>query len=80
MKNEVFQELLKGEKIKGYVKEIRPDGKIDISLRKTGNGPIGRWGRKDPGTFEIKQRPIIRSRQKLPGRDTNAPADEQKEL
>lgn len=34
--NEVFQELLKGEKIKGYVKEVRPDGKIDISLRKTG--------------------------------------------
>lgn len=34
--NEVFQELLKGEKIKGYVKEIREDGKVDISLRKIG--------------------------------------------
>ncbi|SMD31719.1 hypothetical protein SAMN04488029_0054 [Reichenbachiella faecimaris] len=34
--NEVFQELLKGAKMKGFVKEVREDGKIDISLRKTG--------------------------------------------
>lgn len=34
--NEVFQELLKGDKMKGFVKEIREDGKIDISLRKSG--------------------------------------------
>lgn len=34
--NEVFQELLKGEKMRGYVKEVREDGKVDISLRKTG--------------------------------------------
>lgn len=34
--NEVFQDLLKGDKMKGFVKEIREDGKIDISLRKTG--------------------------------------------
>lgn len=34
--NEVFQELLKGDKMKGFVKEVREDGKIDITLRKTG--------------------------------------------
>ena len=34
--NEVFQELLKGDKMKAFVKEVREDGKIDISLRKTG--------------------------------------------
>ncbi|WP_420581521.1 S1 RNA-binding domain-containing protein [Reichenbachiella sp.] len=34
--NEVFQELLKGDKMQGFVKGIREDGKIDVSLRKTG--------------------------------------------
>ncbi|MEP1781458.1 S1-like domain-containing RNA-binding protein [Reichenbachiella sp.] len=34
--NEVFQELLKGEKMRGFVKEVREDGKVDISLRKIG--------------------------------------------
>jgi predicted RNA-binding protein (virulence factor B family) len=36
-KNEVFKELAIGEKIKGYIKNIREeDGKIDLSLRKEG--------------------------------------------
>ncbi len=36
-KNEVFKELAIGEKIKGYIKNIRKeDGKIDLSLRKEG--------------------------------------------
>jgi hypothetical protein len=36
-KNEVFKELAIGEKIKGYIKNIRQeDGKIDLSLRKEG--------------------------------------------
>jgi len=34
--NEVFQQVLKGDRIKGFVKHIREDKKIDISLRKTG--------------------------------------------
>lgn len=34
--NEVFEELLKGSKRKAFVKKIREDGKIDLSLRKTG--------------------------------------------
>ena len=34
--NEIFEELLLGEKKKGFVKKVRDDGKMDISLRKTG--------------------------------------------
>ena len=32
--NEIFQDLELGQNIKGYIKNIRPDGKIDVSLDK----------------------------------------------
>ena len=35
-KNEVFQTLTNGEKIKGYIKTIRPDSKIDLCLQLSG--------------------------------------------
>ena len=35
-KNEVFQDLSKGQKIKGYIKKIREDEKIDLTLQKQG--------------------------------------------
>jgi predicted RNA-binding protein (virulence factor B family) len=35
-KNEIFQELKQGQKIKGYIKKIRPDGKMDLMLEKPG--------------------------------------------
>lgn len=35
-KNEVFQTLTNGEKIKGYIKTIRPDRKIDLCLQLPG--------------------------------------------
>jgi uncharacterized protein len=35
-KNEVFDEVKPGIRMKGYIKNIRPDGKIDVSLRKLG--------------------------------------------
>ncbi len=35
-KNEVFQPLQRGQFIKGYIKKIREDEKIDLSLYKTG--------------------------------------------
>jgi uncharacterized protein len=35
-KNEVFQTLNKGQKLKGYIKKIREDEKIDLSLQKLG--------------------------------------------
>ena len=38
--NEVFRQLQTGDKVKGYVKKIRPDEKLDISLSKTGFAKI----------------------------------------
>lgn len=38
--NEVFEDLNKGEHKPGFVKKIREDGKIDVSLRKTGLGNL----------------------------------------
>ncbi len=35
--NEVFQPLREGQKLKGYIKKIREDNKIDLSLNKTGH-------------------------------------------
>ncbi|MGD9931095.1 MAG: S1 RNA-binding domain-containing protein [Mangrovibacterium sp.] len=35
-KNEVFQPLKIGDKLKGFIKNIRPDEKIDLSLEKAG--------------------------------------------
>ncbi len=34
--NEVFQTLHKGQRIKGYIKKIRDDGKLDLCLQKPG--------------------------------------------
>ncbi len=34
--NEVFRKLKTGEALKGYIKQIREDGKIDLSLQKQG--------------------------------------------
>ena len=34
--NDLFHDLLPGDRIKGIVKKVRPDGKLDISLRKEG--------------------------------------------
>lgn len=35
--NEVFQALEENQSIKGYIKKIRDDGRIDLSLYKTGH-------------------------------------------
>jgi uncharacterized protein len=35
-KNEVFKELHMGDKVQGFIKTIRPDNKIDVTLRKPG--------------------------------------------
>ena len=34
--NEVFQNIKPGDKVKGFIKQIREDGKIDVSLQKQG--------------------------------------------
>lgn len=35
-RNEIFQPLKRGEELKGYIKEVRDDEKIDVSLTPTG--------------------------------------------
>lgn len=35
-KDEVYKDLRMGERLKGYIKNIRPDNKIDVTLQKTG--------------------------------------------
>lgn len=39
--NEVFRRLEKGEKLKGYIKEVREDEKIDVSLTPLGYQKVG---------------------------------------
>lgn len=34
--NEIFEDIRRGEEKNGYIKNIRPDGKIDVSLQATG--------------------------------------------
>ena len=39
-KNEVFQSLEKGQRIKGFIKKVREDEKIDLSLVRPGYGKV----------------------------------------
>lgn len=58
--NEVFQALHSGQKIKGFVKQVRPDGKIDLILQKIGikhidplSGKILDYIKKEGGEMDI---------------------------
>ncbi len=48
--NEIFQTLEVGEHLKGYIKKIRPDGKLDLSLQ-----PIGK-AKGDMGVQKVRDR------------------------
>lgn len=39
-KNEIFKKLIPGEKIKGYIKKVRDDDKLDITIHKQGHTKI----------------------------------------
>lgn len=39
-KDEVFQPLQQGQSLEGYIKNIRADGKIDLTLQKPGTQPV----------------------------------------
>ncbi|MHB8055314.1 MAG: CvfB family protein [Candidatus Aminicenantales bacterium] len=39
--NEVFRELRPGERVTGYIRKVRDDGKIDLRLDKPGYGGVG---------------------------------------
>lgn len=45
-KNEVFQPLNAGDKVQGFIKKIRTDGKIDLSLVKAGYEKISEFADK----------------------------------
>ncbi len=45
-RNEVFQGLKKGQQIRGFIKKVRDDGKIDLSLQKRGMGKVGELSEK----------------------------------
>lgn len=45
-KNEVFQPLTAGDKVQGFIKKIRTDGKIDLSLVKAGYEKISEFADK----------------------------------
>lgn len=38
--NEVFQQLKKGQKTKGYIKKVREDNRVDLCLHKPGYGKV----------------------------------------
>jgi uncharacterized protein len=35
-KNEIFQKIKKGDRVKGFIKKVREDGKLDVSLQEQG--------------------------------------------
>lgn len=44
--NEIFEKLRRGEHRKGYIKLVRPDGKIDVTLQKAGYARLEPSGEK----------------------------------
>ncbi|OLQ71695.1 GntR family transcriptional regulator [Photobacterium proteolyticum] len=53
-KTEAFGKLFPGKKLKAYIKEIRPDGKINLSLQKAGKGKVDDLADKILTTLERK--------------------------
>jgi predicted RNA-binding protein (virulence factor B family) len=45
-KDEVFQNLERGQRMKGFIKKVRDDKKIDLSLHKPGFGKVDELGEK----------------------------------
>ncbi len=44
--NEIFQPLRIGKKITGYIKQVREDGRIDLSLSRPGEGKVNDFSEK----------------------------------
>ncbi|MBN2618324.1 MAG: hypothetical protein JXR64_08455 [Spirochaetales bacterium] len=68
-KNEIFRDLRIGEKVKGWVKKIREDNKIDISLN-----PIGYKKSIDPNMNEVMNL-LTKEKGYLPLNDKSEPED-----
>jgi len=53
-KNEVFQTLRKGQHIKGFIKKVRDDGKIDLCLQKPGYEKVDEVSEKIIDTLKAR--------------------------
>ncbi|MEZ8142512.1 GntR family transcriptional regulator [Enterovibrio norvegicus FF-33] len=53
-KSEVFGKLFVGKSLRAYVKQMREDGKIDLSLQKLGRGKLDDLSEKVLHTLELK--------------------------
>ncbi|WP_407333063.1 S1 RNA-binding domain-containing protein [Enterovibrio sp. 27052020O] len=53
-KSEVFGKLFVGKNLRAYVKQMREDGKIDLSLQKLGRGKMDDLSEKVLHTLELK--------------------------
>ncbi|OKL41969.1 CvfB family protein [Pontibacter flavimaris] len=70
-KNEVFQDLRIGDKATGYIKLIRPDNKIDVTLRKPG---VNQKEEKDEAADKI-MRSLAQGSGWMPISDNSSPED-----
>ncbi|MCP4456459.1 MAG: GntR family transcriptional regulator [Cytophagales bacterium] len=71
--NDIFHDLLEGDRMKGYVKTIRADRKIDVSLRQTGLENL------ESGATQILEA-LKKNEGYLPLHDKSDPTDIQLEL
>jgi len=71
--NEIFKDLIEGDRTKGYIKSIREDGKIDVSLQRQGMEQL------EAGAQQIMEALKIHGGF-LPLHDKSAPEDIQLEL
>ncbi|MCK5818923.1 MAG: GntR family transcriptional regulator [Psychromonas sp.] len=53
--NEVFSDLGIGKKIKGYIKQVRADGKLDLSLTKAGYAKVDALAQRVLQTLHLHQ-------------------------
>ena len=53
-KNEVFQTLRKGQRITGFIKKVRDDGKIDLCLQKPGYEKVDEVSKKIVDTLKAR--------------------------
>ncbi|NJN34752.1 MAG: GntR family transcriptional regulator, partial [Saprospiraceae bacterium] len=63
----IFQPLQMGQILRGYIKTIRPDGKIDLSLQKNG------YRNQVPDASDILSKKIKENANFLPLTDDSAP-------
>mgnify|MGYP003650569068 CR=1 FL=1 len=71
--NEVFEELAVGDELPGYIKQIRPDGKIDVSIQPLGVASI------EPNSRKVLDA-INRNKGVLKLSDKSSPEDIEREL